>query len=206
MCEHHFLRFVTSKPRRKVEVLPWGPHEWLARPGLTAFEAVAAGARHDAARRGARVPPPSVHGGAPLLRRPAARSSGSGAEKRVLKAGEVAHVPMDEVHGTYNVFDEPVVFLADALAGRVRRPRADRRVAGRAVEARSAPSERAADRSTGRSESARRARYSSKKLHTIRGSVSRLVRSPERRLENRRLQRFDPTAGAHSPSTGFRRR
>jgi quercetin dioxygenase-like cupin family protein len=35
-----------------------------------------------------------------------------GREKRVLGAGEVAHVPMDEVHGTYNVFQEPVVFVA----------------------------------------------------------------------------------------------
>jgi quercetin dioxygenase-like cupin family protein len=30
----------------------------------------------------------------------------------VMTAGEVAFVPRDEVHGTYNVFDEPVAFLA----------------------------------------------------------------------------------------------
>ena len=35
-----------------------------------------------------------------------------GEERRVLVAGDVAHVPMDVVHGTYNVFDEPVTFLA----------------------------------------------------------------------------------------------
>ena len=35
-----------------------------------------------------------------------------GREKRILKAGDVAHVPMNEVHGTYNVFDAPVTFLA----------------------------------------------------------------------------------------------
>ena len=35
-----------------------------------------------------------------------------GREKRILSAGETAHVPKNEVHGTYNVFDEPVVFLA----------------------------------------------------------------------------------------------
>jgi oxalate decarboxylase/phosphoglucose isomerase-like protein (cupin superfamily) len=27
-------------------------------------------------------------------------------------AGDVVHVPVNEVHGTYNLFDEPVVFLA----------------------------------------------------------------------------------------------
>jgi quercetin dioxygenase-like cupin family protein len=35
-----------------------------------------------------------------------------GRERRILGPGEVAHVPMDEVHGTYNVFAEPLVFLA----------------------------------------------------------------------------------------------
>ncbi len=35
-----------------------------------------------------------------------------GEESRILGPGDVAHVPIDVVHGTYNVFDEPVVFLA----------------------------------------------------------------------------------------------
>lgn len=35
-----------------------------------------------------------------------------GEESQVLAAGDVAHIPMDEVHGTYNIFEEPVVFLA----------------------------------------------------------------------------------------------
>ena len=35
-----------------------------------------------------------------------------GRDKRVLKAGEMAFIPMGEVHGTYNPFDEPLVFLA----------------------------------------------------------------------------------------------
>lgn len=33
-------------------------------------------------------------------------------EKRILKAGEMAFIPMGEVHGTYNPFPEPLVFLA----------------------------------------------------------------------------------------------
>jgi len=35
-----------------------------------------------------------------------------GREHRVLGAGEVAFIPTGEVHGTYNVFAEPVIFLA----------------------------------------------------------------------------------------------
>ncbi len=33
-------------------------------------------------------------------------------EKRVRGPGELAHVPVNVVHGSYNVFAEPVVFLA----------------------------------------------------------------------------------------------
>ena len=35
-----------------------------------------------------------------------------GRESRVLGPGEIAHVPTNEVHGTYNVFAERLVFLA----------------------------------------------------------------------------------------------
>ena len=35
-----------------------------------------------------------------------------GTQKRLLKAGEMAFIPMGEVHGTYNPHDEPLVFLA----------------------------------------------------------------------------------------------
>lgn len=33
-------------------------------------------------------------------------------EYRILKAGEIALIPQDAVHGTYNPFDEDVTFLA----------------------------------------------------------------------------------------------
>lgn len=110
MHSPHCLCFVTSKDAQ-VEVLPWGPHEWLARPGLTA-------SKHLQMVR-VTMPPGAAHA---FHRHPCMEEllyyvSGRaeqwvGREKRVLSAGEVAHVPMDEVHGTYNVFDEPVVFLA----------------------------------------------------------------------------------------------
>ena len=39
-------------------------------------------------------------------------SNGVGKEQRVLGPGEVAFVPMGEVHGTYNSFAEKLIFLA----------------------------------------------------------------------------------------------
>lgn len=35
-----------------------------------------------------------------------------GKEKCEMGAGDTAHIPMGEVHATYNPFDEPLVFLA----------------------------------------------------------------------------------------------
>jgi quercetin dioxygenase-like cupin family protein len=35
-----------------------------------------------------------------------------GEEKSEMGAGDTAHIPMGEVHATYNPFDEPLVFLA----------------------------------------------------------------------------------------------
>jgi quercetin dioxygenase-like cupin family protein len=35
-----------------------------------------------------------------------------GQEHRILKPGEMAHIPVDTVHGTYNPFPERLVFLA----------------------------------------------------------------------------------------------
>ena len=110
MCQQHFLRFVTSK-EAEVEVLPWGPHEWLARAGLVQAEQL------QLVR--VRMPPGEAH---QFHRHPALEEilyvlegraeQWVGREKRVLCAGEIAHIPTDEVHGTYNVFEEPLTFLA----------------------------------------------------------------------------------------------
>lgn len=108
--DKHFLCFVTSA-EAEVEVLPWGEHEWLSRTSLT-------GAHQIQVVR-VRMPPGKSHA---FHRHPCMEEvlyfvSGRaeqwvGRERRVLRAGEVAFVPRDEVHGTYNVFDEPLVFLA----------------------------------------------------------------------------------------------
>jgi quercetin dioxygenase-like cupin family protein len=110
MCAAGCLRFVTSN-EAEIEVLPWGPHEWLARPGLTESEllqlvrvTMPAGAAHRFHRH-------------PALEELLYVISGRaeqwvGRERRILGPGEVAHVPVNEVHGTYNAFAEPLVFLA----------------------------------------------------------------------------------------------
>lgn len=104
------LRFVTTEDA-EVEELPWGPHEWFARAGLTASEQLML----------VRVtmPPGEAH---QFHRHPTMEEilyyvSGRaeqwvGQESRIMSEGEVAHIPTNEVHGTYNVFEEPVVFLA----------------------------------------------------------------------------------------------
>jgi quercetin dioxygenase-like cupin family protein len=110
MCGEHFLRFVTSADAQ-VEVLPWGPHEWLSRASLTDAKQL------QVVR--VTMPPGKAHAfhRHPCLEEVVYVVSGRaeqwvGREKRVLAAGELAFVPTNEVHGTYNVFEEPVVFLA----------------------------------------------------------------------------------------------
>jgi len=104
------LRFVTSADAQ-VEVLPWGQHEWLARTGLTAS------AQLQLVR--VTMPPGKAHR---FHRHPGFEEAlyflegraeqWVGREHRILGPGDVAHVPTNEVHGTYNVSDESVVFLA----------------------------------------------------------------------------------------------
>jgi quercetin dioxygenase-like cupin family protein len=110
MCQAHFLRFVTSQ-EAEVEVLPWGPHEWLSKAGLTDAKQL------QLVR--VKMPPGQAHR---FHRHPGFEEvlyyldgkaeQWVGQDCRVLSAGDVAHVPMNEVHGTYNVFDGPVTFLA----------------------------------------------------------------------------------------------
>jgi len=104
------LRFVTSQ-EAVVEELPWGPHEWLARAGLTASKllqlvrvSMPAGKAHRFHRHPAMEELLYVVEG--RLRQYVGR------ESRVLGPGELAHVPTNEVHGSYNVFSERAVFLA----------------------------------------------------------------------------------------------
>ena len=110
MCRQHFLSFVTSA-EAEVEVLPWGSHEWLCREGLVDTELL------QLVR--VKMPPGKAH---QFHRHPAMEEllyvvegraeQWVDRESRVLGPGELAHIPTNEVHGTYNVFDEPLTFLA----------------------------------------------------------------------------------------------
>lgn len=110
MCAAEFLRFVTDK-ECVVEQLPWGPHEWLCTSSLT-------GARQLQVVR-VTMPAGRCHA---FHRHPEFEEAlyvvdgrveqWVGRTKRVLEAGALAHVPLNEVHGSYNVFTTPVTFLA----------------------------------------------------------------------------------------------
>ena len=104
------LRFVTAEDLQ-VEDSPWGPHEWLSRPGLTDAEGLLLVR--------VRMPPGKAHR---FHRHPEMEEiiyieSGTAeqwvhGESRSLGPGEIAHVPADVVHGTYNAGSETLVFLA----------------------------------------------------------------------------------------------
>lgn len=104
------LNFITAR-EHQVEPSPWGPHEWLSRPGLTAAE--------ELLMVRVRMPRGKAH---QFHRHPAMEEiiyveSGTAeqwvdTEKCILRAGESAHIPRDVVHGTYNAGDDTLVFLA----------------------------------------------------------------------------------------------
>jgi quercetin dioxygenase-like cupin family protein len=104
------LRFIQAQDAQ-VDQLPWGPHEWLCRPGLTQAEKLLL----------VRVtmPPGKAH---KFHRHPAMEEiiyvvAGRAEqwvdrEKRLLGAGDSAHIPVNVVHGTYNAGSDSLVFLA----------------------------------------------------------------------------------------------
>ena len=110
MASSDLLRFVTTA-EMEVEELPWGPHEWLCRPGLTEAEGLLLVR--------VRMPPGKGHA---FHRHPAMEEiiyvvSGTAEqwvdrESRTLGPGDIAHIPMDVVHGTYNAGSDTLVFLA----------------------------------------------------------------------------------------------
>ncbi len=110
MDRRDLLSFVTADDM-VVDELPWGPHEWLSRPGLVGAE--------ELLMVRVRMPAGKAH---QFHRHPEMEEiiyvvSGQAEqwveqESRILKPGEIAHIPKDVIHGTYNPFDEELVFLA----------------------------------------------------------------------------------------------
>jgi quercetin dioxygenase-like cupin family protein len=104
------LRFVTGA-EMQVELSPWGPHEWLSRPGLTDAEELLlvrvlmpAGRAHQFHRHPAMEEIIYVVSGT--------AEQWVDREKRILRAGDSAHIPRNVVHGTYNAGPDTLVFLA----------------------------------------------------------------------------------------------
>lgn len=104
------LRFITVGDIQ-VEELPWGPHDWLCRPGMVAAEGLLLVRVH--------MPPGKAHQFHyhPALEEIIYVLEGQAEqwverEHRVLKPGEMAHIPAGVVHGTYNPFETTLRFLA----------------------------------------------------------------------------------------------
>ena len=110
MSDEKNLRFVTSDDC-EVEELPWGPHEWLSRPGLTEADQLLlvrvkmpAGKAHKFHRH-------------PTMEEIICVVDGTAEqwvdrEKKLLGPGDIAHIPIDVVHGTYNAGEDTLIFLA----------------------------------------------------------------------------------------------
>ncbi|GBD35897.1 Quercetin 2,3-dioxygenase [bacterium HR36] len=114
------LRFVTAK-EMQVEQLPWGPHDWLCRPGLVEAEQLLLVRVH--------MPPGKAHA---FHRHPEMEEiiyilEGTAEqwvdrEKRILGPGEIAHIPKDVVHGTYNIGQQTLRFLAILSPAKIQGP------------------------------------------------------------------------------------
>jgi quercetin dioxygenase-like cupin family protein len=114
------LRFVTAK-EMQVEHLPWGPHDWLCRPGLVEAEQLLLVRVH--------MPPGKAHA---FHRHPEMEEiiyilEGTAEqwvdrEKRILGPGEIAHIPRDVVHGTYNIGQQTLRFLAILSPAKIQGP------------------------------------------------------------------------------------
>jgi quercetin dioxygenase-like cupin family protein len=110
MSEARPHRFVTAE-EMVVEPSPWGPHDWLCRPGITEAEDLMLVRVH--------MPPGTGHA---FHRHPAMEEiiyvvRGTAEqwverESRLLRAGEIAHIPRDVVHATYNAGADTLEFLA----------------------------------------------------------------------------------------------
>jgi quercetin dioxygenase-like cupin family protein len=104
------LRFVTQE-EMKVDQLPWGPHDWLCRPDIVEADKLLLVRVH--------MPPGKGHA---FHRHPEMEEiiyviEGTAEqwvdrEKKLLGPGDIAHIPMDMVHGTYNAGKDTLRFLA----------------------------------------------------------------------------------------------
>ncbi len=100
MAKRTRTRFVT-RAEMKVERYPWGPHDWLARPDVVDAEQLLAVRIH--MPRGEGTPfhrHPEMEELVYILHGRAEQWVGE--EVRELGPGDVAHIPKDTVHATFN--------------------------------------------------------------------------------------------------------
>ena len=104
------LRFVTAD-KTQIEIAPWGRHWWLSRPGLTDTEQLTLvrvtmrpGTGHRFHYHPAREEIIYIVDGV--------AEQWVDREKRTLKTGECAFIPMNVVHAIHNVSRKPMTFLA----------------------------------------------------------------------------------------------
>lgn len=113
-------RFVTEH-EMQVEELPWGPHDWLCRPGLTDAEDLLLVRVH--------MPPGEAH---KFHKHPEMEEiiyvlSGTceqwvDRDMKILTAGQIAHIPKDVVHGSYNAGDDTLELLAILSPAKIEGP------------------------------------------------------------------------------------
>ena len=110
MSKKELLRFI-KQDDVEIDELPWGPHEWISRAGLTEAEhlmlvrvSMPAGQAHKFHRHPAMEEIIYVVSGK--------AEQWVDREKRILGPGDSAHIPVDVVHGTYNAGEDTLVFLA----------------------------------------------------------------------------------------------
>lgn len=113
-------RFVT-KDNIIVEQSPWGPHDWLCRPGLTDAELLQLARVY--------IPPGKGHAFHSHAEFEEIIYVLSGTceqwvdrEKRIMKPGDSAHIPRNTVHGSYNGGSETLVLLAILSPAKIKGP------------------------------------------------------------------------------------
>ena len=113
-------RFVTSQ-EMQVDQLPWGAHDWLCRRDIVDAEKLLLVRVHMPAGQGhAFHRHPEMEEIIYVLEGTAEQWVDR--EKKILTAGEMAHIPQDVVHGTYNAGAETLHFLAILSPAKIQGP------------------------------------------------------------------------------------
>lgn len=113
-------RFVTEQ-EMIVDQLPWGPHDWLCRPDIVEAEQLLLVRVHMPAGQAHKFHKhPEMEEIIYVLEGTAEQWVDK--DKRLLGAGQMAHIPKDVVHGTYNAGKDTLHFLAILSPAKIKGP------------------------------------------------------------------------------------